>query len=420
MNKYSFHDVPAGPLKRCQITDRDDLEFVIDLGHQPLCDSLLTTDQLDQPEQTFPLRLYRSKGLGHAQLDYVAAGDLVYHNEYPYRCGITKEVVEHHEALAAHTIQKHRLAPGSLVVDVGSNDGTLLRGFQKHGMRVLGVEPTSVADIARADGVDTLQDFFTESLAREIAEEHGKASLVISTNAFAHMATLGEVIRGIASLLAEDGLFVFENHYIVNILSDGQFDTVYHEHIRSYSLASVVHLFGMYDFAVVDAEVVDRYGGSIRVTVARAPGQATGPQVQAILAKEVAFGLFENTVWDDFAQQARKAKNDLLEVALHATAQGHRLVGNSCPGRASTLLNFCGIGPDLMPYIAEQPTSLKLGLHLPGSHIPIVDNEVLFREQPDYVVLLAWHYWEPIMRNLRERGLRSKFVVPLPTLTIID
>ena len=420
MNKIEFHNASSGSLERCQISDKNDLELVIDLGHQPLCDSLLNEEQLKLPEKTFPLRLYRSKSLGHGQLDYVVPGDEVYFPEYPYRPGITKEVVEHHKGRSDEAIKKYGISTGSFVVDIGSNDGTLLSAYKERGMKVLGVEPTNTSQIANEKGIETIQEFFTESTGENIVTNYGKAKLVTSTNVFAHMATLGEVILGIKKLLADDGLFILENHYIVDILKNYQFDTIYHEHIRSYSLTSLVYLFRLYNMKVIDAEIVERYGGTLRATVSKDEKSKVSNSVDNLLSYEKSFGLFENHVWDNFRSMAHKVKNDFLRVALSAAENGERFVGKSCPGRCSTLLNFFGIGKDLMPYIAEQPTSFKKGLYLPGRHIPIVDDEVLFKEQPDYVVILAWHYWKSIVPDLKKRGLRSKFVIPLPTVKIID
>jgi len=418
--KYpDYHDVPSGPLKYCQISGKKDLELVIDLGHQPLCDSLLTKEQLDHPEQFFPLRLYRSKSLGHAQLDYIVPGDKVYPNNYPYRPGITKEVVDHHAYQSKETIKKHSLSKNSFIIDIGSNDGTLLKAFKNNGMRVLGIEPTDTAKIAEKEGIETIQKPFTDSLGREIANHYGKADIVTATNVFAHMASLGEVIRGIENVLNDDGVFIFENHYIIDILKGLQYDSIYHEHIRSYSLASIIHLFNLYNFTVVDAEIVERYGGTLRVTVAKGKNKAVSNSINKLINFEKGFGLFDNSAWKNFTKNVYKARNDLLELAISAHDKNQRFVGKSCPGRCSTLVNFTGIDDHLMPYIAEQTTSLKLGLYLPGKHIPIVEDDVLYKEQPDYVLILAWHYWEPITKILRDRGLKSKFVIPLPEVRII-
>lgn len=413
------HDIPNGPLHSCQVCGSKNLELVIDLGHQPLSDSLLTKNELDQPETSYPLRLFRCLECFLTQLDYVVPGEIVYHKQYPYRSGITKEVVDHHMALGADVVKSFGLTDKDLVVDIGSNDGTLLSAFKKQGTRVLGVEPTDIARFAVAAGIPTKQSFFTEAVAKELAKEHGQASLLTATNVFAHMAPLGEVMRGAEAFLKPGGLFLTESHYLVDILRLVQYDTIYHEHLRSYSLASLVKLFDFYDFTVVDAHRVDRYAGSLRVVAAKGRNQPQRPSVKALLDAEKSFGLYEAGVYKTFREKSQKAKEDLLEWALRAKKSGKRFVGNSCPARSSTLLNFTGIDEGLMPYIAEQPTSLKKGLFLPGKHIPVVDNEILFREQPDSVVLLAWHYGETIGRLLRERGLKSELIVPLPEVSVL-
>ncbi len=414
------HDIAVGPIERCQVCGGENLELVIDLGHQPLCDSLLSSDQLDEPESTYPLRLYRCLDCSLAQIDYAVDGSTVYHREYPYRSGVTKELVEYQKESSATTIREFSVEPNSLVVDIGSNDGTLLKGFKKQGMKVLGVEPTNIAKIANEAGIETIQAFFTESVARDIVAEHGHASVVSSTNMFAHMTTLGEVTRGIETLLKDGGIFVCEVHYLLEIIRGSQYDTIYHEHLRSYSLKSLVTFFDMYDFTVVDARQVNRYGGSLRVYVAKGKNQPVRDSVAKLLAREREFGLYEADAYTRFRETAEKTRRDFVQLAHDAQAGGLQFVGNSCPGRCSTLLNYCGIDKSLMPYIAEQSTSLKLGLHLPGKHIPVVDNEILIREQPDFVALLAWHYAEPIIQQLRERGLKSKLVMPLPEVAVLD
>lgn len=413
------HDIQSGHISSCQICGSKNLELVIDLGHQPLCDSLPSAAQLNGPEKTFPLRQMWCRDCSLSQLDYVIPGEEVYHLEYPYRSGITKELAVYQAALAEEAIKEHGLTKDSLVVDIGSNDGTLLGGFKSRGMRVVGVEPTNISKIAREAGVETVQAFFDEDTARLIVESHGRAKLVTATNVFAHMATLGKVVRGLSELLADDGVFVLENHYLLEVMKTGQFDTIYHEHLRTYSLKSIVRLFEFYDFTVIDARHVDRYGGNIRVSVAKGRGRKPRESVQRILKEEDDFGLSRPEPYVAFHQLAERAKFDLLELALKCRREGLSFVGNSCPGRCSTLLNYAGIDRTMMPYICEQPTSLKLGLHLPGKHIPVVNNQRLIDEQPDYVVLLAWHYAEPIAQQLRARGLKSKLVVPLPELKIL-
>lgn len=415
------HDVPAGPVTRCQITGSTDLELVIDLGSQPLCDSLLTTEELSRPEVSYPLKLYCCPESGLAQLDYAVDGKVVYHPDYPYRSGITKELAIYQRAFAADAVGKLGTPAGSLCVDIGSNDGTLLTGFQRLGMRALGVEPTNVAQIAVAEnGVETVQAFFTEELARAFAKDYGKAKVITATNVFAHMNTLGEVMRGIQALLDDDGVFITESHYLLDVIDKTQFDTVYHEHLRTYSLKSLVVLFSYYDMEVFDVERADRYGGNIRAYAGPKGARPVADSVGALLKLEEDRGLFSPGTFAAFRDRVFENRARFMELAYNARRQGMSFVGNSCPGRCSTLLNYYGVTRDLMPYIAEQPTSLKLGLHLPGKHIPVVENSRLIEEQPDYVVLLAWHYAGPIAAQLRARGLRSKFVLPLSEFAVLD
>ena len=418
--KMPIHDFAPGHLEICQICNSRDLELVLDLGHQPPCDTLLTKAELNEPEATYPLRMIRCRACGLVQIDHVIDGSKVYHRAYPYRSGITKELADHHHRLSTDLVRRFETPKDSLVIDIGSNDGTLLKGFKRQGMRVLGIEPTDVARFALSDGIDTIQGFFDDAAAREIVGQHGKAKLITATNVFAHMATLGQVIRGVEILLDDDGVFVIENHYLMNIIEQLQYDSIYHEHLRSYSLKPLVQLFDYYDLSVVDANRVASYGGSIRVVVAKGHGKPASPSLKNLIAEEMSAGLYDSHTYVDFRNNVLRTKRSLFDLALEAERKGQRFVGNSCPGRCATLLNYIGIDRDLMPYIAEQPTSLKLGLHLPGKHIPVVDNKILFEEQPDYVVMLAWHYWQPISLDLRQRGLKSKLVVPLPDLRIID
>lgn len=415
------HDAKPGKLERCQITGSSDLFEIIDLGHQAPCDALLSKAMLDQPEQTYPLRLLHCPESGLAQLDYVVDGREIYHPAYPYRAGISKPLVDYQQVFADSVIGAFDLEAGTAVVDIGSNDGTLLAAFMRRGMTVVGVEPTNIAKIAQDEnGVETIQEFFTEQCARQIAKTIGKAKVITATNTFAHMADLGEVCRGITALLADDGVFICESHYLLDILELNQVDTIYHEHIRSYSLKALLTLFPSYGMEVFDVQRSDRYGGNIRAFVARAGQFPVSPNVGALLKLEVEKGLHERGTWDRFRERVNTNRDRFMEFAWQAKAQGKTIAGNSCPGRCATLLNYYGVRRELMPYICELPTSLKLGLHLPGSHIPIVSGARLVKEQPDYVVLNAWHYAGPIARRLRSEGVKSKLIAALPDFVVLD
>jgi hypothetical protein len=236
---------------------------------------------------------------------------------------------------------------------------------------------------------------------------------------FAHMQTLGEVITGIHHLLEDDGVFISETHYLLDVVQGGQFDTIYHEHLRTYSLRSLVKLFGYYDFTITDVERGSRYGGNLRVHIRKGKGRKVSPRVGALLKVEKEAGLDRLATYKKFAERVRCARIEFMDFLIQAKKAGKSIVGKSCPGRSSTLLNYYGVDTEFIPYLAEQPTSLKLGMYLPGKHIPVVDEKILYREQPDYVVLMAWHYGESIMKRLKAAGLTSDFVIPLPDLRIV-
>lgn len=420
--KYSFQNVKDGNLDYCQITGQKNLKEFIDLGIQPLSDTLLEKKDLkNSKEKKYPLKILRSPILGHSQLNYIVPQEELYHLDYPYRPGITKEIVDHHMEQAKINIKALKINKDSLVADIGSNDGTLLNAYKENDMKVVGIEPTNMAKVAIENGINTIQKPFNLLVAKEILRNHSKAKLITATNVFAHMSSLGDVMEGVIELLDEDGFFIIENHNMMNIIKHNQYDSFYHEHIRNYSFSSLKHLFEMYELKVIDANVVERYNGSIRVVVTKNKSFTQTPNVKKILEEEINFGILEDETWNNFKNQIIDSKNNLLKALKDLKKEGKTLAANSCPARCSTLMNYCDIGTDLIPYIAEQPTSFKLNKYLPGKQIPIVKNDILFKkDQPDYVLLLAWHLKDPIIKYLRERGSKSKFIVPLPKVEIIN
>jgi hypothetical protein len=417
--KYKFQNLKNGNQRYCQITNKKNLIEVIDLGNQPLADSLIEKKNLNKKEKKYPLKLLRSPTLGYAQLSYVVPGEKVYHPNYPYRPGITKEILMHYEDQVKENIKKLNLQKGDLVVDIGSNDGSLLSYYKKFNMNIAGVEPTNIANIANKNKIFTLKKFFNLLSSNHIIKLKGKAKLITSTNVFAHMATLHDVMLGVLNLMDRNSYFIIENHYIKDILEYNQYDSVYHEHIRNYSLKSLIYLFNQYNLKVIDAEVVDRYNGSIKVTATNNLNIKPNPRVNKLLKIEEEFGLFKSKIWNEFKSNIIRSKKELKNMLINLKKQNKKVVGNSCPARCSTLLNYCDIGVDLINYIAEQPSSLKLNKYLPGVKLPIVNNEILFKEQPDFVLILAWHLYKPIIKSLKSKGLKSKFIVPLPQPIII-
>lgn len=413
------HLIKIGHISACQICNSNKLHTILDLGHQPLCDTLLTDKTLNEMEKTYPLRMVWCETCSGVQIDYCVDGSEVYYPEYPYKSGVTKELVEYQVNIGRGLIKKYNLKEGDLVIDIGSNDGTLLSGFKGTGIKTVGVEPTNIAKLANEAGIETVQAFFNIETSESVKQKYGQAALIVTTNTFAHMQGLGEFIMGAYNLLKDGGVFVSETHYLLNVVESGQFDTVYHEHLRTYSLTSLKKLFDQYDFTVTDVERGDRYGGNIRVHITKGKGKPVSPEVEKLLKLEEASGLLRLETYVKFAERVKKARVEFMDFLIQTKKSGKSIVGNSCPGRCSTLLNYYGVDSEMLPYLAEQPASLKLGMYLPGKHIPVVNNQRLIDEQPDYVILLAWHYAKPIMQQLKARGLKSDFIIPLPDFTVV-
>jgi hypothetical protein len=357
---------------------------------------------------------------GLAQIDYVVAPEVLFHPNYPYRSGITATLAKHLESTAVSVIEKFGLGRGSLVIDIGSNDGTALQAFKARGMRVLGIEPTNVAKIAIENGIPTAQEFFTEALGRQIRKEQGPAAAVIATNMFAHVQKLGELIRGVKHLLEDEGAFVTESHYLLDLIRTVQYDSIYHEHLKYYSVRPLKVLLESYEFTLVDVERIPSYGGSIRAYAMRGARQRVADRVGQLLQEEERAGLYDAHAYAAFCERVVRSKLDLQALLLDIRRRGHRVVGIGCPGRSSTLLNYCSVDRELMPYIAEQANCLKVGLFLPGRHIPIVDEKIMFDEGPEYGVMLSWHYAGPIMAALRRKGFTGKFILPLPEVRVVE
>ncbi len=414
------HDLPHGHLDTCQICGSEKLLPIISLGHHAPCDSLLWPKKLHEPERTYPLNLVRCPDCGLVQIDYAVAAEELFFPDYPYRSGITNTLVGNLKSTGPTVMRRFAVPVGKLAIDIGSNDGTLLSGFKDAGLRVLGVEPTNISRIANECGIETIQAFFDENVARKILASHGRAEVVTAANMFAHVSKLGSLIRGVETLLVEDGVFVTESHYLLDLIDTVQYDSVYHEHLKYYSVKSIVRLFSYYDFTVVDIDRIPNYGGSIRVYAKKGKNHPVGCSVTDLLKEEERRGLYSGPIYADFATRVRKSKRQLQKLLIEAVSRGERVVGIGSPGRAATLLSYCNIDVDTMSYIAEQRTSLKLGLFMPASHVPIIDEKKMLEEQPEYAVVLSWHYWKPIVEKLRAKGLKSKIIIPLPEVRILD
>ncbi len=416
------HDSKPGPLDRCQITGSKNLFEAIDLGFQPSAGALLSKEGLQQPETHYPLRLIICPESGLGQLDYVVDSKVLFSTtEYVYRTGISAPLREHLKLLAEEIATNLKLPKGSFCVDVGSNDGTLLTNFRNQGMKTLGIEPTNMAKAARKDNkIDTIQDFFSEAVGKQVAKKYGKADVVTFTNVFAHVSALGSVMRGLQQLVSRDGVVVSESQYLMEVFERNQFDQIYHEHVRIYSLKSLVKLFPYYGMEVFDARWVKSREGSIRIYAGWKGRHQISPAVKKLLDREEQAGLFDPKAWARVRAEVDESRRKVVELAYKARKNNQLFIADSCPTRDVVVMNYYGLDRTLVPYISQLPGTDKIGKYMAGTHNPIVSNEVLLKDKPEYVLILAWHFAEYIIKNWRAKGVKSKFIIPLPKFKIVD
>lgn len=392
--------------------------MILSLGHQPVVQEYLTEEKMHMPEATFPLNLVMCSDCCLVQIDHVVDPKIVFPPHYPYRTGLTNMLIRNFRALADALEKNYPFKKDDLIVDIGSNDGTLLQGFKDKGMKVLGVEPTGAARVANKNGIPTLETFFDKKSAAEVVKKHGKARFVTATNVFAHINDTVGLAKNVASILDKDGVFVSESQYLMDIVEKLEFDTIYHEHLRFYALKPLMRLFELAGLTIVDAERISAAGGSIRVYAMK--GKRTqSKRVKELLAQEKKAGIYNYKSLLVFAQKVINAKVDLIKLLLEIKQQGHRIVGLSSAARSNTLLGFAKIDTDLVDYLGEKSGSPKIGMYTPGTHIPVVDESQIFKDQPEYILVLSWHIGEELVKKMKELGSKSKFIIPLPVPKVI-
>ena len=411
------HNIKSGKIKKCQVCGNDKLIKIIDLGNQPPCDSIL--DKKNQREFKYPLNFLFCKNCFLGQIDFVVPPKKLFFKKYPYRSGITKTLVEKLYSTSEMAKKKLNIPSNSLCIDIGSNDGTLLKGFKRFNLKVLGIEPTNIAKIANEDGIKTIQAFFDVLIAKKIRSSHGPARIVTATNVFAHVPNLSSLVEGIKIIIDQKGVFISESHYLIDLIKTVQYDSIYHEHLKYYSLHSLIRLFRYYNLEIFDVEFIKNYGGSIRVYTGNKGEYRVKKSVTDCLNKEKKFFDKSNQKLNNFKKNIIENKKEIVKIINKYKKEGKKVVGIGCPGRCSTFLNYCKIDSKKMDYIAEQKTSLKLNKFLPGMKIPIIDEKVMLDEQPELTIILSWHYHKEIIKILRKKGLKSKILIPLPKIKIV-
>jgi SAM-dependent methyltransferase len=335
------------------------------------------------------------------QLDYIADSKVVFPDHYPYTSGSTKILRDNFTDLArevSEMIPHKRLS----VCDIGSNDGTLLQVFRDLGHIIIGVEPTDIADIAMQNGIPTVHEFFNIETAKKNIKQHCM-DVVTCCNCFAHMPDPNEIVEAIKYIMKPDGMFVSENHYLIDLLDGLQYDTIYHEHLRYYSLRSLDRLLSGHGMSIIKHKHIATHGGSIRVYAKASEfiskWTAEEPRVDEAMLTE-------------FAHRVLHSRRDLISTVHRLKTQG-RVVGIGAPSRASTVINYCRLDVDLIDYVAEKTGSLKIGRYMPGTRIPVVDEQRLIDEQPEAAIIFSHHIADEIETNLRAKGYKSEFVRPI-------
>ncbi|MDP2598710.1 MAG: class I SAM-dependent methyltransferase [Candidatus Liptonbacteria bacterium] len=417
MKKASKKNV--GPVTECQVCKGKRLKLYLPLGHHPVPQEYLTKKGLLEMEATYPLNLVYCEGCGLVQVDYIVPPELVFPPHYPYRTGLTNMLVRNFQNLADTLEKEGYVKKDGLAVDIGSNDGTLLKPFKAKGMRVVGIEPTGAADVANKNRIPTLKSFLNKETVAKIVKKHGSADIVTATNVFAHINDVDSLLRNIKNLLSKDGIFVSESQYLMDIMKKLEFDTVYHEHLRFYALGPLKRLLEKGGFSIVDAEHITAAGGSIRVYAKKGKCQMSA-RAKALMAAEEKAGLYDFSTYQKFAERIMKAKQELLSLLLDLKKNGATIAGLTSSCRSNTLLRYTNITDDILEYTGERRGSPKIGMYTPGTHIPVVDEGRIIKEQPEYLLILSWHIGEELAKIMRKIGYKGKFIIPLPTPRVID
>ena len=401
------------PVEWCQICGSTKLDSVLSLGYMPPVNQMVPIGQVPRQQPWFPTNLLHCRECDLVQLGLAVDPVIIFPPEYPYTSGTTKLLRDNFADLQRESAELLGLAAQDLIIDIGSNDGTLLSNFKNAGYRVLGIEPTDVGDIANERGIPTVKRYFGVEVAREVAREHGRATVVTAANCFAHIEDVHAIVDGIVATLKDDGVFISESHYLIPLLDTLQYDTVYHEHLRYYSLASLKHLLEMHELEVFHARPIPSHGGSIRVYAARRGTRPVQASVERMLSAEPRGAKMSERL-AQFRRDVILSKLRLMAMLRELKEKGARIAGISAPSRASTMVNYVGLDEGLIDYICEIAGSLKIGKCMPGTGIPVVDEGKLFEDQPDCAVIFSWHIADELAPKLRAKGFRGELITPLP------
>lgn len=409
------HNIKSGFINHCQICGNKDIKTILDLGYQPLADDLKDTKSNILGTSFFPIEIGFCKKCILLQNNYIVDDKSLYTKNYHYRPGITKDVVNNFQSMAQKLTKLYDLNSRNIVADIGCNDGSLLKQFRKLGIfKTVGIEPTDTIKYAKPK-IKTVQDFMNISSSKKALKFFGKVDLITTTNVFAHTNNLKDFILGVKKLIKKNGIFVIENHYLGAILKKKQFDSFYHEHLRTYSLLSLVRLMKYYGFRIIDAYTTERYGGNIQAHFSLGDFKKS-KNVNNILDKEIKDKLNKEETY-------KKLKKDIenidYQISTFINKNKHKkIVAKAFPARASILVHKFTSIKNNISFIAEQPSSLKLNKYVPGTNIKIISSEKFKTFKPDIMIILAWHLFDTIHKKWKAKLKKTKFVKILPQFKV--
>lgn len=404
----------------CRSCGAHPLHEILSLGATPLANALLRADELERPERKIPLTLCLCERCSLVQLRETVDPAVMF-SDYLYFSSFSDTMLAHAQAIVERTIESERLGAQSLVVEIASNDGYLLQYYQRRGIPVLGIEPAAnIAEVAvRERNIPTRVDFFSADLAESLRAEGRRATVVHANNVFAHVPDTNGFMRGLATILADDGVAIIEAPYVRTMLDQREFDTIYHEHVYYFSLTAVDRLARRHGLVVADVEQLAIHGGSLRFFLRPARGAAPSARVLALLDEEQRWGVDERATYDAFGDDVKALRESLRSLLTDLKARGGRLAAYGASAKGSTLLNYFGIGRDLLDFVVDRST-VKQGRYTPGTHLLIRPVDALSQDRPDYVLLLTWNFRDEILGQQESyRRAGGKFIIPIPEPTVV-
>lgn len=399
------------PITKCQISNSKKLESLIFLGYLPPVNTLKKIGSIPKEEITFPAELLFCNKSKLVQLGCIVDKEILFPYSYPYTSSTTKILRENFADLYKETKKKYSLNKNDLILDIGSNDGNLLSNF-KSNHKVLGVTPEKIGKLAIKKGIPTIIDYFNNEVSSKIIKKYGKAKIITATNVFAHIDNINIIVKLILKTLKNDGIFISESHYLLPLIKDVQYDTIYHEHLRYYSLESLNYLFKKHNLEIIDTKEISTHGGSIRVFAAKKGIYRISKNVIRQFKKEKKY--LNKKSFFQFKRKVVKSKIDLFNIIKKIKEKNETIFGVGAPSRASTLINYLGLDQDIIDCVLEINGSYKIGNYIPGTKIPILNENILVKKKPNYLILFSWHIKDELKRNLKRKGFKGKFIIPLP------